>query len=349
LEEANGRQAGSLETEIPVKRFILASGAVSAAVLAFVLSTPSARAEDPKPATRTFSYEYVAKVPAPEGAKRLDVWVPLPIEDELQKVADLKVEATVAGASVKADDGKDDVYGNRFAHVGADAPKGEVMIKWTATITRTADSGQGKGPVVDRYKQADELVPITGRASDLAKEILGEKPAGSVGDQAKKIYDNVLTTMTYDKTGDKWGRGDFEYACDVGKGNCTDFHAKFTGIARAAGIPVRFTMGASIPTDAPKGVQPGYHCWAHYHDGKSWVPVDISDAQRISSKDPAKAQWFYGHLDADRMALTVGRDINLAPKQQGGPVPFMAFPYAEADGKVLKLEKTSRAFAYENK
>ena len=30
---------------------------------------------------RTFSYEYVAKVPAPEGAKRLDVWVPLPIEE----------------------------------------------------------------------------------------------------------------------------------------------------------------------------------------------------------------------------------------------------------------------------
>jgi transglutaminase-like putative cysteine protease len=333
-----------------VKRILLASGAVSALVLAMVLSTTAARAEDPKPpATRTFSYEYVAKVPAPEGAKRLDVWVPLPIEDELQKVADLKIEATVGGEAAKADDGKDDVYGNRFAHVGVDAPKGEVMLKWTATITRTADSGQGKGPVVDRYKQADELVPITGKASDLAKEILGEKPTGSTGDRAKKIYDHVLTTMKYDKEHEGWGKGSFEHACTVGKGNCTDFHAKFTGIARAAGIPVRFTMGASIPTNAPKGVQPGYHCWAHFHDGTSWIPVDISDAQRISAKDPAKAQWFYGHLDADRMALTVGRDINLAPKQQGGPIPFMAFPYAEADGKAIKLDNKNRAFSYENK
>jgi transglutaminase-like putative cysteine protease len=194
------------------------------------------------------------------------------------------------------------------------------------------------------------MIPVDGLAAKIATELKVDAKDKPVGERAKTIYDSVLHTMVYskdDKVAPGWGKGDFQRACDVGKGNCTDFHAKFMGIARAAGIPARFTMGISLPTDAT-GKGNGYHCWAHYLDGGHWVPVDISEAQKVLEKDPAKAAWFYGHLDADRVSMTIGRDVTLAPKQQGAPLYHFVFPYAEVDGKTVEIPKDNRGFTYEN-
>ncbi len=334
----------------------LAAAAALAALL--FARAPAARAEgrDPKPAaapaaavaSRTFRFEYRVKVAAPEGAKRVEAWVPLPIEDDLQSVADLAVATTLAGAAVPHEVAKEDVYGDRMLHVALVEPKGEVAVSWTATVTRKADVGQGTGPVLDRFKEADALVPIEGKASELAKSLLADEAGDPVAVRAKRVYDHVLSTMTYDKEAPGWGKGDFLRACEVGKGNCTDFHAKFTGITRAAGIPVRFTMGIPLSTES-KGAPQGYHCWAHFFDGKTWIPVDVSEAQKVAATDPAKAQWFFGHLDPDRVALSVGRDLVLAPKQAGPPLLFFAYPYVEADGKPVDVPKENRSFAYESR
>jgi transglutaminase-like putative cysteine protease len=322
------------------------------ALAALALVPAPTRAEEAAPAVRKFSFTYAAKVPAPAAdAKRLDVWIPLPLEDDLQKVSDVKIEAKVGDKVVPYEETKDATYGNRMVHVGLDAPKGELAVSWTATITRTEDRGQGTGPMNERFTQADNKVPLTGKATVLAKELGADKADASVRDRAKKVYDNVLATMTYDKVAPGWGKGDFDRACEVGKGNCTDFHAKFTGIARAGGIPVRFTMGIPLSTNPKENKPSGYHCWAHFSEGKNWIPVDISEAQKINAKDPAKAQWFFGHLDPDRVALTVGRDLTLAPKQAGDPLLFFAYPYAEVDGKPVEWPKDNshRSFAWESK
>jgi transglutaminase-like putative cysteine protease len=315
--------------------------------IALALSTTLVVAEDtPAPAVRTFTFTYEVTVPKPAGStKRLDVWVPLPLQDELQKVDGLEVTATSGGKTLNVARGKDATYGNEIAHVGVDAPSADVLVKWKAKITRTEDRGQGKGPILDRYKKEDRLVPLAGKATELAQslDLATEKTPLLRG---KKIYDHVLTTMVYDKVAPGYGKGDFNRACEVGKGNCTDFHAKFIGIGRAAGIPVRFTMGVPLSTD-PKGKAGGYHCWAHFHDAASWIPVDISEAQKVHAKDPAKAEWFFGHLDADRIALTVGRDITLVPAQKGEPLLFFAYPYVEADGVAVELPKESRTFSWE--
>jgi hypothetical protein len=106
-------------------------------------------------------------------------------------------------------------------------------------------------------------------------------------------------------------------------------------------------MGFPLPTD-PKGTVAGYHCWAHYLDGEHRVPVDISEAQKILAKDPAKAQWFYSHLDHDRVAMTIGRDVTLAPKQQGAPLYHFVYPYVEVDGKPVDVAKDARGWSYED-
>ena len=312
----------------------------SVASLALLASVTAVSGEEtPASKDRTFTFTYRLKFPVPEGAKRVDAWVPLPIEDEHQKVTDLKVES-----SAPHEEGKDATYGNRMLHVGVDNPKGDVVLGWTATIQRKVDAGEGKAAMIDRFHQADDLAPLDGCAAELAKE-LGVSGEGDVKGRAQKIYDNVLTSMTYDKVEPGWGKGDLDRACKVGKGNCTDFHAKFMAIARASKIPARFTMGISLGAP-PKGNPAGYHCWAHFHDGTSWQPVDASEADKVEAKDPAKAKWFFGHLDADRVALTVGRDIDLAPKQKGPTLLFFGMPYVEVDGKPAEVTKDHRFFEY---
>jgi transglutaminase-like putative cysteine protease len=342
-----------------MNRSVTATAVLLLPFLGVVAGVPRAHAENKPaaasaPATRTFAFTYSVTVPKPAaGAKHLDAWVPTPLEDQLQKVEGLKVSAKVDGKDVPFEQTKDAEYGNTMVHVGLDAPAADLVITWTATITRAADEGQGTGPMHDRFKQADNLVPLDGKAATLAKELGADKADADVAARAKTIYDEVLTTMGYskdDKLFPGWGKGDFNRACEVGKGNCTDFHAKFTGIARAGGIPVRFTMGIPLSTEA-KGTAGGYHCWAHWHDGKAWKPVDISEAQKISAKDPAKAQWFFGHLDPDRLSLSVGRDLTLSPKQAGKPLLFFAYPYVEVDGVETKdpKAKENRAFTWENR
>lgn len=327
----------------------LATGALASALcLAIGTSAPRSHAGEPDaPARRTFTFVYEAKFPRPaEGAARLDAWVPLPAVDDLQEVADLRVAATLDGKDVAVAQHADAAYGNRMAHVGLDKPTGELAIRWSARITRATDVGQGKGPTNPRFLEADRLLPIDGKAAALAKE-LGVAGSGDVLARGRTIYEHVLSTMQYDKDTPGWGKGDFDRACDVGKGNCTDFHAKFIGIGRAAGIPVRFTMGIPITTE-PKGKAGGYHCWAHFFDGRTWIPVDISEAQKVVAKDPAKAQWFFGHLDPDRLTLSVGRDLTLTPAQKGAPLLFFAYPYCEVDGKAVDVPKENRSFTWDS-
>jgi transglutaminase-like putative cysteine protease len=147
---------------------------------------------------------------------------------------------------------------------------------------------------------------------------------------ARAIYNHIVATVKYDKTGKGWGRGDIYYACDARRGNCTDFHAIFIGYARAMGIPARFAIGFPLPGDRGAGQIAGYHCWAEFYaQGIGWVPVDASEA----AKNPGKREYFFGAHDENRVELSKGRDVVLTPRQQGEPLNYFVYPYAEVDGK----------------
>jgi transglutaminase-like putative cysteine protease len=147
----------------------------------------------------------------------------------------------------------------------------------------------------------------------------------------------VLARMSYDKSGTGWGRGDTNYACDVGKGNCTDFHALFMSLTRAVGIASGFEIGLYLPYERGKQETPGgYHCWSFFRvPGKTWVPIDASEADRF----PERADYFFGAHTPNRVTMSVGRDLVLEPPQQGEPLNYLLNPYAEADGKPVGAEK----------
>ena len=174
--------------------------------------------------------------------------------------------------------------------------------------------------------QADANVPVGGKSLTLLKG--AETPAGREA-AARLFYDAVLGHMTYSKEGTGWGRGDSDWACDSGRGNCSDFHSLFMSMSRAHKIPVVFEIGFPLP-EKRAGDITGYHCWALFQTkDKNWMPVDISEA----SKSAARRDYYFGHLSADRVLFSRGRDIELAPKQAGGPLNFFVHPYVEVDGK----------------
>src|SRR5205085_2830880 len=138
--------------------------------------------------------------------------------------------------------------------------------------------------------------------------------------------------------------GDSVWACGSRTGNCSDFHSLFISLARANHLPARFEIGFSIPEKRGAGDVAGYHCWAWFKPaaGRGWTPVDISEV----NKHPALADYYFGHLTADRVAFSTGRDLTLVPAQAGPPVNFLIYPYVEFDAKPWPAERVTMRCAY---
>jgi transglutaminase-like putative cysteine protease len=205
-----------------------------------------------------------------------------------------------------------------------------------ADLERLKADGKESGESFAVFKHADRLVIVDDEIRKLAREITAGKTA--TVEKARAIYDYVLSKMTYDKNHTGWGLGSTRHACDVGKGNCTDFHAMFNSLCRAEGIASGFEIGLYLPYERKKA-EPlgGYHCWAFFRvPGRTWVPVDCSEGSRFAERK----EYFFGNHTANRVTLSTGRDIVLEPKQQGEPLNYFLNPYAEADGQSVKTEKT---------
>ena len=130
-------------------------------------------------------------------------------------------------------------------------------------------------------------MPLDPKIRLWATEVVTKAGAKTDLEKARAIYEHVVSTVTYDKTGQGWGRGDIYYACDARRGNCTDFHAVFIGYCRAVGIPARFSIGFPLPPERGAAEVKGYHCWAEFFTPETgWVPVDASEA----AKNPSPPQ-----------------------------------------------------------
>jgi transglutaminase-like putative cysteine protease len=320
-----------------------------AASITLTAGSHSSRSDQPLPSSRTFAFTYQVHVPASKDAQgKFLLWLPLPQQDAYQKIRDLQVDSPVARSQ-----GRDSEYGNShvlFQPTSAQVDSGfDVTLHFIATRLEhkvPLDSPAAKlvamsssSPDLQRYLGPNKLVPLNGVIADLARQ----QTAGDTTTLAKArhIYDYVIATMRYDKSGEGWGRGDAVWACTSKRGNCTDFHSLFIGLMRASGIPARFEIGFPLPESKSEGDIPGYHCWAEFYlNGIGWVPVDASEAW----KNPAKHDYFFGAHDVNRVFFTYGRDLRLSPDQRGDPLNYFIYPYAELNGKPFSALQTHFSF-----
>jgi len=285
--------------------------------------------------------EFCYKVSAPDvpaDAKSALAWIPVPLTDDNQVFAGYRVEGDCFFKEVA-----EDKFGNRFLVVDLTGADSDFCVNFSVVrfpVDRLAatDAAALSEAELAEFLAPDNMVPVDGKVAAEALAVAGTADDDFL--QAKLLYDNIVDSVEYDKSGEGWGRGDAVYACDERAGNCTDFHSLFIGEARSLDIPARFTMGFPVPFAGPEGEIGGYHCWAEFFvDGHGWVPIDASEAR----KHPELAEDLFGRQPADRIAFTRGRDYVL-PGSAAGPVNFLVYPHIEIDGEVIS--DYEKSFSY---
>jgi transglutaminase-like putative cysteine protease len=275
-------------------------------------------------------FEFVYRVKLPEIKGEARVWIPLAKTDAFQTVTVEDLNIPVKWEKVRDHDYGNDIY---ILYPQPQDSGKTIEVRYRVVRKEKAPYPANNAEAA-RYLRPEKLVPIDETFRTLAEKAVAGKTDDL--DRAKALYDHVMGRMRYDKSGTGWGHGDAKYACDMRTGNCTDFHSYFIALARSIGIPARFAIGATIPTDRNEGTIEGYHCWAEFLADGRWVPVDISEAW----KNPKLAGYYFGHNPANRFELTKGRDLVVDPEPQSGPINFLAYPLLEMNGEVVKPETT---------
>jgi transglutaminase-like putative cysteine protease len=301
----------------------------------------------PEVRKRSFEITYNVKVDGiVADANEVKVWIPLPVGRKAQKLHFFRVAGDTPYQVLT-----EPKYGNNYLVFDLDetgfsrlAAGGlEVVFAVTRYQDRPLESSwRGNGEDVSKqqlemYLAPNRLVPISGKIADEAKRVAGHMKGTFA--QSKVLYEHIVNTVSYDKRGSGWGRGDALYACDVRKGNCTDYHSLYIAELRSLGIPARFISGFGIPEGVNHG-EVSYHCWAQFYiDGKGWLPVDASQADTTSER----LENCFAELDEHRVAFTIGRDIKL-PGSSGEPVNYSIYPSIEIDGVTYDEGKTRISF-----
>jgi hypothetical protein len=271
--------------------------------------------------TDTFEFRYQATLP--EFTANARCWIPLADSDDFQTVTIRSLDAPQDREILTDRD-----HGNRVLFLELTPEDSGRSIEIVYDVVRQEKSAYPGDPEeAKRHLRPERMVPSDPTIKAAAKEAIADRQSDLM--KARALYDFVIDQMNYKKFGEGWGQGDAVFACNTLYGNCTDYHAYFIGLARSVGIPARFAIGASIPSERNEGGTDGYHCWAEFYAEGKWWPVDISEADKFS----ALSMYFFGHHPANRFEFSHGRDLVVEPGPASGPINFLAYPLLEIDGR----------------
>jgi transglutaminase-like putative cysteine protease len=314
----------------------------------------------------TYDVDFRVIVTAPQGTKKLRVWVPVPQDDVGQKVESSAFEAFPG--TEKPAFHTEPVFGNRFAYFEFDSPQGAQILthrfritvselRWnvdTAKVQKVAEWPKAFDP----YRRGEQLIKVDEQFTKLANEIASGKtgPAAEIS----AVMDWVQKSMTYDHSNTSLVASS-DHALAKLRGDCSDYHGLCSSLGRALGVPTRVTYGLhAFPKNLPS------HCKLEtYLHPYGWVSFDVSETQRLVKliesateltkqakeelKSAAVARMRAGFRDNTWFLITKGTDYELAPKAST-KVPLVGTIYAEADGKPLPTpdpaDTTKREFAW---
>jgi transglutaminase-like putative cysteine protease len=325
-----------------LRRMLLVTTLVLGFFLTVTLAAEEQAAEkkNAAPKSRSFLFTYATTVTELPAGKVARIWLPVPPSNGEQ---DAQIVSKQLPAEGKIS--REPKFGNQILYIEAKAgADGKIPVAVTYRLTRreVGTTPTKESEQLAMYLEPDAKVPTSGKPLELIKDKkLPKDPVAA----AHVLYDVVNNHMRYSKEGTGWGRGDAVWACESGFGNCSDFHSLFISLARSQNIPAKFEIGFPLPPQRGSGEIAGYHCWAKFHpQGDGWVPVDISEA----NKNPKMKDYYFGNLTEDRLTFSTGRDIDLAPKQDGRPLNFFVYPYVEVDSKPYGDDKVLKKFTYKD-
>ena len=304
---------------------------------------------------KSFQFNYDVILSSNNNDGPIEVWIPIPSTNNVQTITDIKLE----NSDFNCTEHLDDVHHNKYYYcIDEDGLDKEVTIKLSFNVLRFEHGRVNyKNLDIESYLQPSTMVPVGdiftqiitdnnlnkekvreiynfvlsrmhyGKPKSIDSEYYNDPWLSDEGEYGMKGVSRDSVVYLYEQAKIEegtytFGNGNSLYACDIGVGNCTDYHSYFISLCRTLEIPARFHMGFSIPKE--EGNIGGYHCWADYYvKGEGWYPVDISEAD----KDPSKKNYFFGTLTNNRVEFTTGRDIELVHRNQ--PENFFIYPIVE--------------------
>lgn len=304
-------------------------------------SEPETKTEQAKaePKTQSGVVTYGVDMTKYEKGSKVRLWLPIPHDNKVQKITDVKYE--VSGAEGKL---TEDSLGNKMLYVEWSADSNPADRKVTASfhdtrneILRPELKEEGSIPDdVKEYLNSSSTIPLDGDVQKIATEITNGKTTDL--EKARAIYDWIIENFNRDESVKGCGTGDVVTLLKTKLGKCTDINSVFVGLCRAVGIPAREMFGVRM-NDAD--ITKNQHCWAQFYlKGTGWVQADPADVLKAvlkkkldkKSEDTKKIQEYYwGSNDEKRVELSEGRDLTLNPAQAGKPLNNFGYPYAEVN------------------
>ncbi len=324
---------------------MLASGAVAQNVTDDVANS----------ANRSLRTEFRYKVhigTTPAGTKALALWVPLPSNSEWQKVESVTIEG-LSNTRIT----QEHRFGNRMVYVRLLKPQTPIDLSVRFTVSRTEMRVLSMPPRHPKELSASTLasylapevnLPVGGRFLPISQEATTGKTTRI--EKVRALYEHVVATMQYDykQESPRFGQGDAMFVCDYKRGDCNDLHSYLISLLRTQQIPVVHEYGLPVSSlPVPDHLEEdakisSYHCYVCVYDPDyGWFPVDASDAIRwMDKKRPEMKDYEFGNqvLERNAVVMSRGRNIVLAPPQQGVPVNKFIYPYAEADGQPISVD-----------
>ncbi len=304
--------------------------------------------------------EVVLDITVETGDGRHDtrLWLPYPVSDQYQDIADMSVKGNFTKSAVY----RHSKNGNLilYAEWKGVEKQPRLQVSYLARAEErvkkdfTAVKSEEIPVEVRRYLKGTEFVPVDGKIKEIALKVTRDKKG--IDKKARAVYDWVVENLKRDPRVRGCGLGDVEVTLAKRSGKCADISSVFVAVARAAGVPAREVFGLRLGKKDHEDITGGYHCWAEfYQPGYGWVPLDPADVRKImlvKGLDLKEAkpyrEYYFGAVDEYRVALVKGRNYVLTPHQKADFVGYFMYPYAEVDGKPLEWLAAQGKLKYKN-
>ena len=280
-----------------------------------------------------------------EQGKEVRLWLPYPVSDRDQLVGAIRVAGNYATSGVYTSraNGTAILYGQWPKEAASRTLSFSFEVERQEVIRRDFPGQEPSWNPADyaEYLRPTSLGPIDGEVKKLADSITRGKK--TVLEKAKALYDWTCENTYRDPKTIGCGKGDVCALLQKPGGKCTDISSVYIALCRAAGVPAREVFGVRLGKKTEEDITTWQHCWAEiFVPGYGWVPADPADVRKamlVEKLDPKDAKtkeyhdYFWGGIDAYRVAIATGRDLVLNPPQAGGPLNTFGYPYAEVGGK----------------
>ncbi|HEY1695321.1 MAG TPA: transglutaminase-like domain-containing protein [Polyangiaceae bacterium] len=244
---------------------------------------------------RGFDVEFRREIPEERRASLRRVTLPLPLEDQQQRIGALSVESPRDTAIVRRE-GRLSFTGRGLAGAGALVVAARFRLEvGGCEVSRPEPAGSGVDPMELRRREG--LVVVTPRIHETARR--WTSGATTHVERIARIWDELLARIRvqrihYDALPQDDPLGSI---LDDGKCDCQSDSALLVAMCRSLGIPARIVGGYNL---YPVAVTPHYWFEAMLEDG-IWRPFDHAVSWMLAGGDASnqtRGRQFFGRVDA---------------------------------------------------